>query len=148
MKYFIVLFLMAFCTLMSNSQTYQVYSVKGDVKTSKGIVKKGDKIAGTAVVVVAANCRLVILSEADKKLYIVKVAGKGTLAEMVKKSTTTSQQLSDSYLAFVKSKITGTENTDKNHMQSAGTAYRETDSLLQNVLVPVEKVDTIRKKAK
>lgn len=146
MRLLIVLMLFAFNAIVANAQSYQVYSVKGNVKTAKGVVKKGDKIAGNTAVTVAVDCRLVLLSEADKKLYTVKVAGKGTLAELVKSSTTTSQTLTDSYLAFVKKKISGEDNTDKNHMQSAGTSYRETDSLLMNVLIPEEKVDTIKKK--
>lgn len=146
MRLLIVLMLFAFNAIIANAQSYQVYSVKGNVKTAKGVVKKGDRIAGNTAVTVAADCRLVLLCEADKKLYTVKVAGKGTLAELVKSSTTTSQTLTDSYLAFVKKKISGEDNTDKNHMQSAGTSYRETDSLLMNVLIPEEKVDTIKKK--
>lgn len=47
MKYFIFSILLAFSALVANAQSYQVYSVKGDVKTSKGAVKKGDKITGT-----------------------------------------------------------------------------------------------------
>ena len=145
MKYFIFSILLAFSALVANAQSYQVYSVKGDVRTSKGAVKKGDKITGSTIITVAAEDRLVVLSETDKRLYTVKSAGKRPLAELVKSPTTSAQQLSDSYLAFVKKKIMGTENTDKNYMQSAGTSFRETDSLLQNVLVPEEKADTIRK---
>lgn len=145
MKYFIFSILLAFSALVANAQSYQVYSVKGDVKTSKGAVKKGDKITGNTIVTVAAEGRLVVLSEADKRLYTVKTVGKRALAELVKNPTTSAQQLSDSYLAFVKKKIMGTENTDKNYMQSAGTSFRETDSLLQNILIPEEKADTIRK---
>lgn len=139
-----VIFVLNVC--VSSAQTYQVYSVKGEIKTAKGVVKQGDKLTGNTAITIPGDGRIVLLSESDKKLFTIKDGGKGNLAEIIKKTTTTSQQLTDSYLAFVKKKILGTDETDKNHMQSAGTSYRETDSLLQNVLIPEEKIDTLKNK--
>lgn len=144
MKYLIIFILFAFNSLAVSAQTYQVYNVKGDVKTEKGTVKQGDKFTGNTIITISNGGRIVILSESDKKLITIKDVGKGTISDIIKKSTTTSQKLTDSYLTFVKNKILGNENTDKNHMQSAGTSYRETDSLLQKILIPEEKTDTVK----
>ena len=117
------------------AQNYQVYSVKGDVKSLNGKneapVTIGMQIQANTKVIIPAGGRLVILDEANKKLHTINTSATGTIAELLKKGDVSVQQLTDSYLAYIKSKITNSGGTqDKNYKQSAASSYRDPDSLL------------------
>ena len=71
-------------------------------------------------------------------MYTLKNPANRSLGDIIKSEDNATQQLTDSYLTFIKQKITGVnKNQDRNHMQAAGTSYRGEDSLLINVLPPV-----------
>lgn len=133
-----------------SAQDYQVYTVKGDVAFKEGEkvvkVETGMVLGAKTVLVIPADARLVVLCETSKELSTIKVEATDTLENLVKKQGNTTQQLTESYLAFIKQKITDSGNPqDKNYKQSAGTSYRETDSLLLKTLVHDEPVDTTKK---
>lgn len=135
---------------VSYAQDYLVYTVKGDViyKSGASVVKvePGMKLNAKVQITIPADSRLIVLNEASKKLYTIKVETVDLLENLVKKQGNSTQQLTESYLAFIKQKITDSGNPkDKNHMQSAGTSYRDADSLLLKTLVPDEQVDTTKK---
>ena len=137
------------CWGSCHAQTIQVYAVKGDVRCNDGqsetVVAIGMMIPPTAKVTVPEGGRLVVLNEADKQLRTIKTAVSGPIGELLKQENVSVQQLTDSYLSYIKSKITDSGNPkDKNYRQSAGTAYRDPDSLLLQTLFPE---DTLKNSA-
>lgn len=136
-------------SVLAAAQDFQVYTVKGDILVQKDgkqeKVAPGMKLTAGSVLTVPAQARLVVLDESKKELYTVKTAATGELGKLVKTEGTSTQQLTDSYMAFIKQKIMDSGNPkDRNYKQSAGTSYRETDSLMLNILVPAEIPDSVR----
>lgn len=132
------------------AQEFRVYTVKGSVTVKKGNgqenVVPGMILNSSDVLTLSVDGRLVVLSETDKALHTIKNPSTDYLGTLMKKEGNTTQRLTESYLAFIKQKIADSGNPkDKNYKQSAGTSYRETDSMLLQVLVP-ESADTTRKK--
>ena len=135
--------------ILCSAQNVQIYSVKGDVKCSNGqdetVATVGMMIPPTTKVTVSEGGRLVVLNEADKQLHTIKKAVSGIIAELLKQEDVTVQQLTDSYLTYIKSKITDSgAPKDRNYRQSAGTAYRDPDSLL---LQSIFNEDTLKNSA-
>lgn len=133
------LFLAPLCV----AQDYLVYTVKGDVSVNNGgkteTVTRGMGLARSSVLTLSEGAKLVILSESENKLYSVKDVTGGKLSDLVKKDAGSAQQLTESYLAYIKKKITDSgDPKDKDYKQAAGTSYRETDSLLVDVIAPQE----------
>ena len=141
--FFVVIFslLNVFCL----AQNYQVYVVKGDIKCNDEQceipITIGMLIQPTNKVVIPEDGRLVILDEANMKLHSIKGTCSGTLVELLQKEDVSVQQLTKSYMSYIKSKIANSgDPKDRNHMQSAGTSYRDPDSLL---LQPLFSEDTL-----
>ena len=123
------------------AQNYQIYIVKGEVKFNNGTNETtavaGMKIQADTKVTVPDGGRLVILDEANMKLQTIKTASSETIAELLKKDDVSVQQLTESYLSYIKSKMTNSgDPKDNNYRQSAGTSYRDPDSLLLQSLFP------------
>ena len=124
---------------------YVVYTVKGNVSVSGKAVKAGQKLTSSTAITLLKDSRIVILAEKEKKLFTFKTPCTTTVSKIIAGTEKTTQELTDSYLAFIKNKINETDaKADKNYMQSAGSAFRETDSLAVDVLVPEEESDTIK----
>ena len=143
-----------FCLLLpflAEAQTYQVYSVKGDIVLEQGGKKEkvipGMKLLAGSVLTIPEQSRLVVLDESKKELYTVKIAANDELGKLIVTNGNTTQQLTDSYMAFIKQKITDSgDPKEKNYKQSAATSYRETDSLLLKILVPKDNTDSTQVK--
>lgn len=139
----LIMFLIALlaCWGSCSAQIFQVYAVKGEVKCNDGqsetMVAVGMMIPPTTEVSVPEGSRLVVLNEADKQLRTIKNAVSGPIAELLKQDNVSVQQLTDSYLSYIKSKMLDSGNPkDSNYRQSAGTSYRDPDSLLLHSLFP------------
>lgn len=140
-KIFLSFIALFFFGLLCNAQDYQVYSVKGEIKCNDGqnevIATVGMFISSTTIVSIPEGGRIVVFDEANKKLHTIKTASSGLILELLKKDDVSVQELTDSYLTYVKSKMDESNNLkDKNYRQSAGTAYRDPDSLLMQSLFP------------
>lgn len=149
-RFLVTLFILTISLEVLSAQDYQVYTVRGDVAFKEGekLVKVAPKmvLGAKTVLIIPAESRLVLLCETSKELFTIKVKATGTIENLLKKQGNTTQQLTESYLAFIKQKITDTGNSkEKNYKQSAGTSYRETDSLLLKTLVPQNPIDTTKK---
>ena len=124
-----ILLLIAFlCTYPVFSQTYLVYTVKGEVTSKNGNVvspvRPGDEVSGKAIVTIPADGHLVIVNEADRELYTLK-EGIGALPARIAAGNCRPQAVTASYLAFIREKATsGKKVKDVNYMQLAGTSYR------------------------
>ena len=128
MKKQILLLITLLCACPVFSQTYLVYTVKGDVSSKKGntavTVRPGDELSGKTVLTILDEGRLVIVNEANRELYTVK-EGIGALSSLVAAQNCRPQAVTASYLAFIKEKATsGKKVKDVNYMQLAGTSYR------------------------
>ena len=138
-KKFILLFFVIVVGMISWAQTYQVYAVKGEVTCVQGQntipVIVGMAINATVYVSISEGGRLVVLNESQKKLCTIKNATSGPIADLVIRKENTVQQLTDSYLAYIKSKMTDDGSPkDRNYRQSAATSYRDPDSILLELL--------------
>lgn len=129
------------CATFCFAQDFLVYTVKGNITIAKGkLIEKvtpGMIIKPTERLNIPAESRLVVLNESSKTLHTIKVSGNYTLSELINNSNNTKQELTDSYLTFIKQKVSGiNDKKDKNYMQAAGTSYRGEDSLHINIIVP------------
>lgn len=125
------------------AQDFLVYTVKGNITITKGNniekVVPGMTLKSTDKVNIPAESRLVILNESSKSLHTIKISGNDILNKLLDNSNNTKQELTDSYLTFIKQKVSGiNDKKDKNYMQAAGTSYRGEDSLLINIVNPAE----------
>lgn len=124
------------------AQDILVYTVKGNITITKGNniekVVPGMTLKSTDKVNIPAESRLVILNESSKTLHTIKNPGNDKLSNLLNNSNNSKQELTDSYLTFIKEKISGIDNKkDKNYMQAAGTSYRDVnDSTIVNILIP------------
>lgn len=142
------IFIIAF--LSCNAKNYIVYNVKGVVTVNQGVsVKSGNVLSSSDILSVEKESILILLSEEDKKLYTIKEKCIGKLDDLVNKKECSVKQLADSYLAFIKNKILNTQNSkgkeDKNFMQSAGTVYRETDSISIEQIISNHRNDSLKR---
>lgn len=124
------------------AQDFLVYTVRGNITITKGDniekVIPGMTIKSTDKINIPAESRLVILNESSKTLHTIKNQGNDKLISLLNNGNNSKQELTDSYLSFIKEKIYGIDNKkDKNYMQAAGTAYRfVNDSTVLKTLIP------------
>ena len=146
MKKIIIASLLIFiCGSVCSAQDFLVYTVKGDITVYRGSkiekIVSGMTLKSNDIINIPAESRLVILNESSKELHTIKAASNGQLSKLIVGEGNTKQQLTDSYLSFIKQKITGANSQqDKNYMQAAGTSYRDVDSTISNILVPTESI--------
>ena len=136
---FLVVIFFFFC-LPCRAQDFQVYTTKGDITVASGhaqeIVVPGMSLSEKSILTIPDGARIVLLSEKDKKLYTIKEAAQAQLGSLIVRESSTTQQLTDSYLTFIRQKISDSgEPKEKNYRQSAGTSFRDADSTLIDVLV-------------
>lgn len=141
------------CVLVTNficsAQVFQVYTVKGDVYLKKGDnmekIVSGMLLQSSSAIVIREDGRLVVLSENEKKLYTMKKPQSGTLGALILKNENTPQHLTETYLKFIKQKITESEDgKEKNYKQTAGVSYRDADSLLLKKIIQERKNESNR----
>lgn len=140
MKTIKIIILLSLFALNSFAQNYMVYITKGNIISKQHkIVKVGTVISTKDFIIIEKNSRLVLLSEEEKRLYTISSECSGELETLLKKKECSIRNLADTYLRFIKNKIRNSKNIeDKNYMQSAGTAYRETDSINMKLLIDEE----------
>ena len=133
---YIFLLLYSFC-VFCYAENYIVYSVKGNVWSNDNVpVKRGTILSSSDILKIEENSKLVIVTEIEKQMYTIHFKSHGKLEGLLKNQECNKRNLSDAYLSFVKKSIFGTSDVeDKNYMQSAGTAYRKTDSIYKNIII-------------
>ena len=128
-------------SIIAHSQQYKVYSVTGNVSAEgKAIVAK-QVLSAKSFLSIAKGGKVILFDSVHDSLITLKTEGRGTVATLIKASGNTEKKISGSYLSFITQKITSDEKRGSTYMQSAGSAYRDTDSLLLNVLVPNDSVN-------
>lgn len=142
MKIIKIIILLSLLALNSVAQNYMVYTTKGNIVSKQHkVVKVGTIISSKDYIIVEKNSRLVILAEKEKRLYTISSECSGDLEILLKGKECSIRNLADTYLQFIKRKIQNTRNIeDKNYMQSAGNAYRETDSINIKLLIDEENI--------
>lgn len=126
------------CLIQCYGQSYQVYSIDGDVKLLKGneesklVPKKF--LSPKDIIVVPENGKIVLFDEKAMKLYTIKQCGKKSIDAHLQAIGNSEKNITTQFLAFLKKKMNG--GNEKEYMQSAATSYRDADSLLIDVLIP------------
>lgn len=133
--FLVITFIYASC-LVSAAQNYLVYTVKGNIKSDNSVnVVPGMTLRADTRLSVPAESRIVILCESTKELHTIKTECSGSVKDLIKSTGNSTQQLTESYLAFIKQKIAGNDKVQETtYMQRTGTSYRDADSTLLNKL--------------
>ncbi len=146
------LFTIAFFLFLGgvNAQNYVVTSITGEVmyEGEKGVkteVKLRQKLSPQQILSLSYKAQIELLEEKNKKKYILKVPGRGALGEMLKDRGNTVLQLTEDYLAYMKTRLKGKgELTSKRHSDPA-TVTREITVKQQT---EIEKFFSYRQKSK
>lgn len=129
MKHSILLIICLLFVLPCAGQSYLAYTVYGDVSVKKGKkavnLAPGDSLTRDAVLTIGGNGKAVLLSESEQRMITLKAPGTGTVATLAGKEGNRTNDITKSYIAFVKEKmVSGDKAMDVNYMQAAGTSYR------------------------
>ena len=102
-KLFFLIAILA-CVISCQAQTFQVYAVKGDVRCFDGqkgsLVTVGMLLGANTKLTIPNGGRIVFFNEVDKRLYTIKNASSGLIANLLMKDDVLVQQLTDSYLSY------------------------------------------------
>ena len=140
MKKYLITMVLFMVTFVVNAQQYKVYSVTGPVTIDGKAVKSKQVLSAKDVLSISKGGKIILFDSANKKLTTLKSEGKGVVASLVKMAGNSEKVISGSYLSFITQKMTSEDKKDNTYMQSAGSAYRDADSLLLDAIVPNDSV--------
>lgn len=143
-KFFITLVLFVL-TIVANAQQYKVYSVTGTVTVDGKSVVAKQVLTSKSVLSISKGGKIILFDGTNNKLTTLKSEGKGNIATLVKMAGNSEKAISGSYLSFITQKMTSEDKKDNTYMQSAGSAYRDADSLLLDAIIPN---DSVKKEVK
>jgi len=127
-------------TIVANAQQYKVYSVAGTVTVDGKAVVAKQVLTSKSVLSISKGGKIILFDSTNNKLTTLKSEGKGNIATLVKMEGNSEKAISGSYLSFITQKMTSEDKKDNTYMQSAGSAYRDADSLLLDAIVPNDSV--------
>lgn len=139
----VLLAIMLFCGIHCFADDFTVFSVTGKVNAGAESIKKGMTLKSTTEVVIGENSKLVLIDDKNNKIVTVQGSTKGKVSEVVASSNSSLKSVTASYITYMKQKMTDTSR-DKDHMQSAGTSYRETDSIAAENLKKIQSRDQVQ----
>lgn len=134
-KIFITLILFVL-TIVANAQQYKVYSVTGNVTVDGKAAVSKQVLTSKSVLSISKGGKIILFDSTNNKLTTLKSEGKGNIATLVKMTGNSEKTISGSYLSFITQKMTSEDKKDNTYMQSAGSAYRDADSLLLDAIIP------------
>lgn len=140
MKKILITFTMFLMTFIVNAQQYKVYSVTGNVSADGKGVEAKQTLTAKSVLSIEKGGKIILFDSTNNSLATLKTEGKGTVATLLKVAGNSEKKLSGSYLSFITQKMTSDDKKDNTYMQSAGSAYRDADSLLLDAIVPNDSV--------
>lgn len=143
MKKICITLICFFMSFIANAQQYKVYSVSGDVSADGKAVVAKQTLTSKTILSLGKGGKIVLFDGTNNKLTTLKSEGKGNIATLVKMAGNSEKAISGSYLSFITQKMTSEDKKDNTYMQSAGSAYRDADSLLLDSIVPN---DSVKKK--
>ena len=132
MKKIVITAVLTLMSVLVYGQNYKVYSVTGKVTANGKDVATQQAVTSKTVLDIAKGGKIILFDESNSKLATLKGAGKGSVAELLKKAGNSEKKISGSYLAFVADKMVSGGKKGSTYMQSAGTAYRNTDDILND----------------
>lgn len=139
-KYLFVIFLF-FAYTYSYAQQYKVYSVTGNVTVNGKPVVAKQSLTSNSILSISKGGRIILFDSSSNKLTTLKNEGKGNIASHLKIAGNSEKTISGSYLSFIAQKMTSEDKKGRTYMQSAGSSYRDVDSLLLNAIVPNDSVN-------
>lgn len=141
MKKIFITFLLLIVTLFANAQQYKVYSVTGNVTADGKSVVAKQVLTAKSILSIAKGAKIILFDSTNNKLTTLKAEGKGNIASLLKMAGNSEKAISGSYLSFITQKMTSEDKKDNTYMQSAGSAYRDTDDLFGDSVI----VDSVKK---
>ncbi|MBO7052355.1 MAG: hypothetical protein J6W24_06800 [Prevotella sp.] len=127
--FFIVLF---FAYTYSYAQQYKVYSVAGNVTVDGKSVVAKQILTSKSILSISKGGRIILFDSSSNKLTTLKNEGKGNVASHLKIAGNSEKIISGSYLSFIAQKMTSEDKKGSTYMQTAGSAYRDTDNLFRD----------------
>lgn len=140
MKKICIMMMLLWGTLIANAQQYKVYTVTGSVTADSKAVKAKQTLTDKSILSIAKGGKIILFDSKNKKLVTIKTEGKGTVSGLLKMAGNSVKELSGSYFSFITQKMTSEEKNDNTYMQSAGSAYRDADSLLMDSIIPNDSI--------
>lgn len=140
MRTVMLLAILILCGIHCIADDFTVFAVTGKANVGTKSVTKGMTLKATTEVIIGNNSKIVLIDEKNNKIVTVQGRTKGKVSDVVNSSNTSFKSVTAKYISYMKQKMTDTER-DKDHMQSAGTSYRETDSIASEALKDLQRRD-------
>lgn len=112
---------------------FTVFSTKGPVTAGNKKLVNGDKVANASPVNIGSEGKLVLIDEENQQIVTVTGPASGKASEVVKSAHSSQKPVTAKYLAYMKQRIAD-KGDQSSHMQSAGSVYRDPDSLANAAL--------------
>lgn len=116
------------------AQNYIVFRTNGHVVINEKQVNAGDAITSQTELCIDKDCELMLIDEENNKMVTIKGPVDGKIIDVLKTTKVSLKDITSKYVSYMKQKLNN-KNNDKNYMQSAGTSYRETDSIAKTNLL-------------
>lgn len=115
------------------AQNYIVFKTVGNVVIEEKLVEEGNVITSDTKLRIDKDSELILIDEENNKMITIKGFAEGKLVDILKTIDVSLKDVTSKYVSYMKQKLNN-KNNDNNYMQSAGTSYRETDSIAKQKL--------------
>lgn len=115
------------------AQNYIVFKTVGNVAIEEKLVEEGNVITSDTKLRIDKDSELMLIDEQNNKMVTIKGSAEGKLTDILKTINVSLKNVTSKYVSYMKQKLNN-KNNDNNYMQSAGTSYRETDSIAKQKL--------------
>lgn len=136
-KILIIIFVVCILPTMF-AQNYIVFRVNGDVLYNKQQLEVGENVSSSIEILIDKDSELMLIDENNNKVITIKGYKEGKLIDVLNTNDVTLKDVTSKYVSYIKQKLSNKDN-DRNYMQSAGTTYRETDSIAKQRLLELQK---------
>ena len=135
MKRFLSLMVFVFLGITTVcAQKYIVFRVQGDVVADKNVVASGDVLTSAMNVVIGPAAELMVIDEENNKIVTIKGEAAGLFSGIITAKSNSFKDVTSKYVSYMKQKLSN-KGKDKDYMQSAGTSYRDLDSIAKKRLL-------------
>ncbi len=134
MKKILILIICSFSPVSAIiAQNYIAFKTVGNVVIEEKLVEEGNVITSDTKLRIDKDSELILIDEENNKMITIKGFAEGKLVDILKTINVSLKDVTSKYVSYMKQKLNN-KNNDNNYMQSAGTSYRETDSIAKQKL--------------